>query len=273
MTTRTGREPELSGARPDSPPTTLWVVEGTLSLTGVGGVLGIYDAEAPARHYAGDLLSSGYAHHLHVYTMVLNKQFIMQSAIDEKRAGPRLDSPWREPIETRPPLAGDIYGLLGNALGEIVRFDEGNVGLKNVRAEIDLSFRTEEGIAVCEKAGLPLIANLPIFLEKIGHRCYRILAIRAVGGVPGRNNVQVVAAPDDYIHPDLAELAAFQIGDRVRTPSGEECSVIDIRESYENRANERIDLPMYQVNSRLPGSPIVWFFGWQLTRIEEPSDD
>lgn len=81
-------------------------------------------------------------------------------------------------------------------------------------------------------------------------------------------NFQIVPAPNDYDHPSDAASHVFAMGDPVITPSGEKTLIIEIRDHYINRAGDRVDLPQYQIISKLSGSPVVWFFGYQLRRWE-----
>ncbi len=88
------------------------------------------------------------------------------------------------------------------------------------------------------------------------------------GGGLRVNHPMLVPSPDDYDHPPDAADHVFALGDRVQTPYGEVDLIVDIREGYRNRADEYVQLSQYRVDSKLPGSPVIWFFGWQLKRVK-----
>lgn len=78
-------------------------------------------------------------------------------------------------------------------------------------------------------------------------------------------SIELVSAPEDYEHPP--EDKVFQVGDWVRTPDGRKGQVERIQPYYLNRADKRVNRPQYYVDTGLPGSPQVWWFGYQLTKI------
>lgn len=78
--------------------------------------------------------------------------------------------------------------------------------------------------------------------------------------------IEIVPAPEDYPHPP--EDKVFQVGDWVMTPDHRSGKVEKIQEYYLNRADKRVDRPMYYVDTGLPGMPQVWWFGYQLTLIK-----
>lgn len=78
--------------------------------------------------------------------------------------------------------------------------------------------------------------------------------------------IQAVPAPEDYEPPP--EDKVFQVGDYVMTPDQRSGKVSEIRDGYVNRADQKVDRPMYHVDTQLPGTPRVWWFGHELILIK-----
>jgi transcriptional regulator with XRE-family HTH domain len=90
----------------------------------------------------------------------------------------------------------------------------------------------------------------------------------------GWTQLVIDPAPEDPDAPPPGLLnAIYNIGDRVFTPDGNLGTITDIRPGYYDRGDTWRNNPLYHVKTdgQLPGSPIVWWPGWKLTRDTDAS--
>jgi transcriptional regulator with XRE-family HTH domain len=91
---------------------------------------------------------------------------------------------------------------------------------------------------------------------------------------PPNGRIVIDPAPEDPLAPPPGVLnPIYHTGDRVFTPDGYLGTVTNTRPGYYDRGDTWRATPLYYVETdeRLPGSPIVWWPGWKLTRNADAS--